>query len=95
MILSDRDIKKRLKDGSLVIKGVDLGVQLGPSSVDLKLGKRFRSFKNSDHSMIDPANYHDKLIKEWTDGDVKHEECVYTRLYESDKPFITIHCLKF
>ena len=88
MVLSDRDIKERLKDGSLVIEGVNLDVQLGPSSVDLRLGTRFRLFKNSDHPMIDPANYHDTLIKIWNEEGIKHEECVYTRLYESDKPFI-------
>ncbi|MCK5698428.1 MAG: dCTP deaminase [Candidatus Aenigmarchaeota archaeon] len=88
MVLSDRDIKERLKKGDLVIKGIDIDAQVGPSSVDLRLGDRFRMFKMSDHSMIDPADYHDKLIKKWDDGKTKVEECTYTRLYVSTKPFI-------
>ncbi|RLG13068.1 MAG: dCTP deaminase [Candidatus Nanohalarchaeota archaeon] len=88
MVLSDRDIKERLKKGELIIKGIDLDVQVGPSSVDLRLGSRFRMFKMSDHSMIDPADYHDELIKKWDDGQTEIEECTYTRLYVSTKPFI-------
>ncbi len=88
MVLSDRDIKARLKKGDLIIKDLDLDVQVGPSSVDLRLGDRFRMFKMSDHSMIDPASYHDGLIKKWADGQTEIEECTYTRLYVSTKPFI-------
>jgi len=59
MVLSDKDIKARLKKGDLVIKDIDIDAQLGPSSVDLRLGNRFRTFKTSDHALIDPADYHD------------------------------------
>ena len=88
MVLSDRDIKARLKKGDLVIKDVDVNAQVGPSSVDLRLGNRFRTFKTSDHALIDPADYHDDLIRKWEDPDTKIEECSYTRLYVSSKPFI-------
>ncbi len=88
MVLSDTDIMARLKKGDLVIKDIDFDKQIGPSSVDLRLGNRFRMFKMSDHSMIDPKNYHDELIKKWNDADTKVEECSYTRLYISEKPFI-------
>ena len=88
MVLSDRDIKNRLEKGDLVIDPLDADLQIGPSSVDLKLGKKFRTFKVSDHAMIDLADYNDFLIKRWDEGDTTIEECSYTRLYISDKPFI-------
>ncbi|MFH1126728.1 MAG: dCTP deaminase [archaeon] len=88
MVLSDRDIKKRLIKGDLIIKGIDIDTQVGPSSVDLRLGNRFRMFKMSDHPMIDPKDYNDELINKWTDKDTLVEECSYTRLYISGKPFI-------
>lgn len=88
MVLSDRDIIKRLRKGDLIIKDVNMDTQVGPSSVDLRLGNRFRMFKMSDHPMIDPADYNDELIRKWDDADAKVEECSYTRLYISSKPFI-------
>ena len=54
MILSDRDIKKALKDGRLKITPApDFETQLGSCSIDLKLGNQFRIFKNSLHPYID------------------------------------------
>ncbi len=88
MVLSDTDIMARLKKGDLIIKDIDFDKQIGPSSVDLRLGNRFRMFKMSDHAMIDPQNYQDELIKKWNDKDTEVEECIYTRLYISGKPFI-------
>ena len=88
MIFSDTDFKDRLKK-DLVIKPIDVEKQLGPSSVDLRLGNRFRQFKMSDHAFIDPANYNDRIIREWTtENNTKITECEYSRLYEEEKPFI-------
>ena len=42
MILSDRDILKRLEEGSLVIEPLDdPELQVQPASVDLRLGREF------------------------------------------------------
>ena len=55
MILSDIDIKKALKNGSIKITpAIDFQTQLGSCSVDLKLGNVFRVFEYSKHSLIDP-----------------------------------------
>ncbi len=88
MIFSDHDFKERLKK-DLIITPVDIKTQLGPSSMDLRLGNRFRQFKMSDHAFIDPANYNDRVHREWTtENGTKVTECEYSRLYEEEKPFI-------
>ncbi len=65
MVLSDRDIKARLKKGDFKVEPLDLSLQMGASSVDLRLGTRFRTFKLSNHSIIDPATFSDTKISEW------------------------------
>jgi len=74
-ILSDRDIKKYLKEGKIKIEPIDNpDVQIQPAWVDLRLGNEFRIFKTTSMSFIDP--------KVPIDG--------YTELVklEGDKPFI-------
>lgn len=88
MVLSDRDIKARLKKGDLKVEPVDLSVQLGASSIDLRLGNRFRTFKVSNQSIIDPANFSDKKIAEWQVDGAKIEEYEYSTLLVSDAPFV-------
>lgn len=54
MILSDRDIKKALKEGRIQIKPEpDYKVALGSCSVDFRLGNVFRVFRHSAHPYID------------------------------------------
>lgn len=57
MILSDRDIKKALKEKRIIIDPKpNLSVQLGSCSIDLRLGKKFRVFNHSKIALIDPNN---------------------------------------
>ena len=54
MILSDRDIKRYLKEERIKIDpSPDLSVQLGACSIDLRLGNEFCIFEHSKHSYID------------------------------------------
>lgn len=56
MVLSDRDIKKALESGRIVIKPEpDFKAQLGSCSIDLRLGNVFRVFEHSKKPYIDPA----------------------------------------
>lgn len=82
MILSDRDIKRLLERGELVIEPLDPKTQIQPSSVDLRLGNLFRVFKPSEKAFIDPLN----------DKDLQR----YTELIEVEegKPFI-LHPFEF
>lgn len=73
MILSDNDIEKRLKEGSLVITPLDID-QVDSCAVDLKLGFEFRVFKHTLKTHIDP------FIKE----DIND----YTELVKPNKSFI-------
>lgn len=57
MLLSDRDIKKAIKDKKITIKPTpDYEIQLGSCSLDLRLGNEFRIFEHSRHPIIDPRN---------------------------------------
>jgi dCTP deaminase len=55
MVLSDKDIKLAIKAGRIKITPeVDLAVQLGSCSLDLRLGNAFRIFESGVHGIIDP-----------------------------------------
>lgn len=55
MVLSDRDIKKAITSGRIVIKpALNLKQQLGSNSIDLRLGNIFRIFDNTKYAYIDP-----------------------------------------
>lgn len=54
MVLSDVDIKEHLASGRLVITPLpDLEAQLGPCSIDLRLGNLFKVFEHSKCPYID------------------------------------------
>ncbi len=66
MILSDRDIKKYIKQGKIFLNPCsDLNKQLSGSSLDLRLGNEFRVFNHSQHIVIDPKkkNEYTKPLK--------------------------------
>ena len=66
MVLSDKDIKKALKDVRIVITPApDLKVQLGSCSIDLRLGDTFRVFDYSRYPYIDPSkkDYSNEITK--------------------------------
>ena len=66
MVLSDRDIKKAIEDGKIVITPApDLKLALGTCSVDLRLGNVFRVFDHSRHPYIDPSkkDYSNEITK--------------------------------
>ena len=61
-VLSDRDIKKALNSGKIVIKDLQ-EEHIGPSSVDLRIGNKFMVFKHAEVTHIDPReNAKDELM---------------------------------
>ena len=52
MVLSDRTIRSEIESGRIVIDPYDPGM-IQPSSVDLRVDRRFRVFHNSRHPYID------------------------------------------
>ncbi len=54
MILSDRDIRKYLEEGKIIIEPLDPEIQIQPSSVDLRLGNEFKVFRHMEKAFIDP-----------------------------------------
>jgi len=54
MVLSDKDIKKYIRDGKIkIIPKPDFKKQLGPCSLDLHLGNVFKTFKPSQYPYLD------------------------------------------
>ena len=69
MLLSDTDLRKELDSGRLVLDPWDPAM-LQPSSVDVRLDRYFRVFKNSRYTHIDPSQQQDELTTEVEpDGD--------------------------
>ena len=67
MILSDRDIKKAIKQKKIKITPLpDFNIQLGSCSIDLRLGNTFRVFEHSRFSFIDPSkkDYSNEITRE-------------------------------
>ena len=67
MVLSDRDIKKYLKQQKIIISPTpDLTTQLGSCSIDLRLGNSFRVFEHSKYPYIDPSqkDYSNEITRE-------------------------------
>ncbi|MCD6429237.1 dCTP deaminase [bacterium] len=57
MILSDRDIKKYIKEGKIKITPKpNFEIQLGPASLDFRLGNEFRVFNHTTKPYIDPKD---------------------------------------
>ncbi len=67
MILSDRDIKKAIKENRLVFTPELDADQISPASIDLKLSNEFKVFKINKFSLLDtkkplPDNFMDKIL---------------------------------
>ncbi|MEK9174292.1 MAG: dCTP deaminase [Patescibacteria group bacterium] len=62
MILSDRDIKKEIKAGNIIIKPFNKD-DVQPASIDIHLDKHFLVFDISKHHVIDPKNPVKDLMK--------------------------------
>lgn len=70
MILSDSDIQKALKTGSITVEPLFPGA-IQPASVDLHLGADFLVFDASHYAYIDPAEPIDDMMKPVTINDEK------------------------
>lgn len=60
MLLSDRDLRKEVASGRLVLEPFD-DVMVQPSSIDVRLDRFFRVFNNTRYTHIDPAVQQDDL----------------------------------
>jgi len=77
MVLSDRDIKKYIKEGKIKIKPrPNFKEQLGPCSIDLYLGNIFKVFRPSEYPYLDPKRK------------IDFEEIMEEIKVENNSPFI-------
>jgi dCTP deaminase len=63
MILSDRDIKKEIKSGNIILKPFRKDA-LQPASVDLLLDRHFIVYQKNENFVIDPKNLSKDLTRE-------------------------------
>ncbi|MCI8676493.1 MAG: dCTP deaminase [Atopobiaceae bacterium] len=63
MVLSDRDIKREMEQGRIVVEPLQIK-DVQPASVDVRLGSNFRIFRNSIHTYIDPLTEQPDLTEE-------------------------------
>ena len=90
MILSDRKIKEYIKSGKIVIDPFDEGL-VGPASLDVRLGFKFRVFKNIAIDAIDIKGYRDDVIYRSESEDFIIHHGVYSDLIiakDKDIPII-------
>jgi dCTP deaminase len=72
MILSDRDILRRLEEGSLTIDPLDdPELQVQPASVDLRLGREFLEFRRTNIACIHPGD--EREVDEYVEETVVEE----------------------
>ena len=62
MVLSDRDIRRAIEGGRIVIDPLDPRC-LQPASVDVRLDSQFRVFRSSRHAFIDLAKGVDDITE--------------------------------
>ncbi|PSQ39733.1 dCTP deaminase [Halobacteriales archaeon SW_5_70_135] len=73
MILSDREIRRRLEEGDLDIAPLaDPALQVQPASVDLRLGREFLEFQHTNIPYIHPDS--DEEVAEYVDETVVPED---------------------
>ena len=60
MLLSDRELRKEVESGRLVLEPFD-GEMVQPSSIDVRLDRFFRVFNNTKYTHIDPRQQQDEL----------------------------------
>ncbi len=66
MILSDREIHRRLEEGDLVVEPLeDPDLQVQPASVDLRLGREFLEFQHTNIPCIHPDS--DEEVEEYVE----------------------------
>jgi dCTP deaminase len=70
VLLSDRDLRKEVESGRLVLDPFD-DVMVQPSSIDVRLDRFFRVFNNTRYTHIDPSMQQDDLtsLVEPADGE--------------------------
>lgn len=65
MLLNDREIIKRLIEGKITITPmINPKKQIGASSVDLRLGTRFKTIKITKHAFFDPSKKIEEIERE-------------------------------
>lgn len=89
MILSDKKIKEYIKSRKIIVEPFDESL-VGPASLDVRLGYKFRIFKNINKEAIDIKNYRDETLYRTEEEDYLIYHGEYSDLYIVKKDNIPI-----
>lgn len=84
-MLNDKKIKQYINDGKIKIEPFDESL-VGPASIDVRLGFKFRVFKNTNTEVLDVKNYEDEPIFRERTKDYTIHVGRYSDLYIFDSP---------
>jgi len=92
MILVDKKIKEYIKGGKIKVEPFD-GNMIGPASLDIRLGNKFRVFKTLEKEVIDVRDYYDDVYTRVETKDYIIHIGKYSDLYilKNDNVPIIIH----
>jgi len=92
MILVDKKIREYIKGGKIKVEPFD-GNMIGPASLDIRLGNKFRVFKTLEKEVIDVRDYYDDVYTRVETKDYIIHIGKYSDLYilKNDNVPIIIH----
>jgi len=92
MILVDKKIREYIKGGKIKVEPFD-GNMIGPASLDIRLGHKFRVFKTLEKEVIDVRDYYDDVYTRVETKDYIIHIGKYSDLYilKNDNVPIIIH----
>ncbi|MFP3132283.1 MAG: dCTP deaminase [Candidatus Nanopusillus sp.] len=92
MILVDKKIKEYIKGGKINVEPFDENM-IGPASLDIRLGNKFRVFKTLEKEVIDVKDYYDDIYTRVETKDYIIHIGRYSDLYilKNDNVPIIIH----
>ncbi len=89
-LLNDKKIREYIRKGIIKVEPFDEKL-IGPASLDVRLGYRFRIFKNRNIEALDPKDYKENLVHVIEKEDEIIKEYTYSTviiLKDNNKPFI-------
>ncbi len=92
MLLNDKKIKEYIKSGKIVVDPFDENL-VGPSSLDIRIGFKFRVFKTINMEVLDIMNYNDDVLYRIEDKNYTIHVGKYSDLYilKNENTPIVIH----
>ncbi len=93
-LLPDWKIEEYIKSGKIVVKPFDPSL-IGPASLDIRLGNRFRVFKSENLEVIDPFTFREEKLTEIVEEDRKIEIYKHSEVVVIEDGYFVLHPNEF